>query len=130
MEQHDPSEAAARYRLALGDDPNNTAALFSLGRLLVAQGHPEGVEALRQVPSDAPQYSRARAWLTLADFFAQAGDKKSWLDQLGDENPDSAAARYRLAAGMTRDGRYADAINQLLAIVERDRAFRDDAGRK
>lgn len=130
MEQHDPSEAAARYRLALGDDPNNTAALFSLGRLLVSQGHPEGVEALRQVPSDAPQYARARAWLTLADFFEQAGSKNAWLDQLGAENPDSAESRYRQAAGMAREGRYAEAINQLLAIVERDRAFRDDAGRK
>src|SRR5215218_2005380 len=130
MEQHDPSEAAARYRLALGEDPNNTAALFSLGRLLVAQGHPEGVEALRQVSSSAPEYARARAWLTLADFFAEAGGKHSWLAQLGDENPDSAAARYRLAAGMAREGRYAETINQLLAIVERDRTFRDDAARK
>jgi len=42
LEQHDPSEAAARYRLALGEDPGNMAALFSLGRLLVSQGHPKG----------------------------------------------------------------------------------------
>ncbi len=131
MEQHDPSEAAARYRLALGDDPDNTAALFSLGRLLVAQGHSEGVEALRQVPSSAPEYSRARAWLTLADFFEQAGDKApSWLNQLGDDTQDDTESRYRLAAHKAREGRYADAINQLLAIVERDRAFRDDAARK
>jgi len=131
MEQHDPSEAAARYRLALGEDPNNTAALFSLGRLLVAQGHPEGVEALRQVPSGAPEYSRARAWLTLADFFEQAGDQApGWLSQLGDDKQDDTEARYRLAAHMARQGRYADAISQLLAIVERDRAFRDDAARK
>ena len=131
MEQHDPSEAAARYRLALGEDPNNTAALFSLGRLLVAQGHPEGVEALRQVPSGAPEYSRARAWLTLADFFEQAGDQApGWLSQLGDDKQDDTESRYRLAAHMARQGRYADAISQLLAIVERDRAFRDDAARK
>jgi putative thioredoxin len=131
MEQHDPSEAAARYRLALGEDPNNTAALFSLGRLLVAQGHPEGIEALRQVPASAPQYSRARAWLTLADFFEQAGDKApSWLNQLGADKQDDTESRYRLAAHMAREGRYADAISQLLAIVERDRAFRDDAARK
>jgi putative thioredoxin len=130
LEQRDPSEAAARYRLALGEDPDNMAALFSLGRLLVSQGHPEGVEALRQVPAGAPEYARARAWLTLAEFFSQAGEKNSWLDQLGSETPDSAESRYRLAAGMAREGRYADAINQLLAIVERDRAFRDDAARK
>ena len=131
LEQHDPSEAAARYRLALGEDPSNMAALFSLGRLLVSQGHPEGVEALRQVPSGAPQYSRARAWLTLADFFEQAGDQApGWLNQLGADKQDDTESRYRLAAHMARQGRYADAISQLLAIVERDRAFRDDAARK
>jgi len=130
LEQSSPAEAAARYRLALGEDPDNTVALFSLGRLLVALGDPEGVEALRQVPAGAPQYARAQAWLTLADFFNQAGDKNSWLNQLGAENPDSPESRYRLAASMAREGRNADAINQLLAIVERDRAFRDDAARK
>ena len=130
LEQHDPSEAAARYRLALGEDPSNTAALFSLGRLLVAEGHPEGVEALRQVPSGAPEYSRARAWLTLADFFEQAGEAPGWLNQLGSDTQDDSESRYRMAAHMAREGRYADAISQLLAIVERDRAFRDDAARK
>jgi putative thioredoxin len=131
MEQHNPSEAAARYRLALGEDPDNTAALFSLGRLLVSLGDPEGVEALRQVPSGAPQYSRARAWLTLADFFEQAGDQApGWLSQLGADTQDDSESRYRLAAHMAREGRFADAISQLLAIVERDRAFRDDAARK
>jgi len=130
MEQHDPSEAAARYRLALGDDPNNTVALFSLGRLLVSQGHPEGVEALSQVPSSAPQYARARAWLTLADFFEQAGKSSGWLNQLGSEPQDDAESRFRTAAQMAREGRYADAINQLLTIIERDRAFRNDAARK
>jgi len=130
MEQHDPSEAAARYRLALGDDPNNTVALFSLGRLLVTQGHPEGVEALSQVPSSAPQYARARAWLTLADFFEQAGESSGWLNQLGSEPQDDAESRFRTAAQMAREGRYADAINQLLTIIERYRAFRDDAARK
>jgi putative thioredoxin len=131
LEQSNPAEAAARYRLALGENPDNTAALFNLGRLLIGQGDPEGVEALRQVPASAPQYSRAQAWLTLADFFNQAGDKNpTWLDQLGADDPDSSESRYRLAASMAREGRNADAISQLLAIVERDRAFRDDAARK
>jgi putative thioredoxin len=131
LEQTNPAEAAARYRLALGEDPTNTAALFSLGRLLVAQGDPEGVEALRQVPAGSPYYSRAQSWLTLASFFEHAGEKNpSWLDQLGAAKPEDSESRYRLAANMAREGRYADAINQLLAIVEHDRAYGDDAARK
>jgi putative thioredoxin len=83
------------------------------------------------VPAGSPQYTRAQSWLTLASFFEHAGDKNpSWLDQLGAAKPEDSESRYRLAANMAREGRYADAINQLLAIVERDRAFRDDAARK
>src|SRR5262245_45307637 len=32
LEERDPAEAAARYRLALGDDPGNVDALVGLGR--------------------------------------------------------------------------------------------------
>ena len=131
LEQHDPAEAAARYRLALGEDPANTTALFNLGRLLVTQSDPEGVEALRQVPAGTPHYPQAQAWLTLADFFEQAGNNApTWLEQQVGNNPSDLEARYRLAAQMVRDRRYADGIAQLLAIVERDRAFRDDSARK
>jgi len=73
LEARSPAEAAARYRVALGSDPANTAALFGLGRLLVLEGNPEGVEALGQVPAGDALYPRAQAWLTLADFFEQTG---------------------------------------------------------
>jgi putative thioredoxin len=131
LEQRDPAEAAARYRLALGEDPGNMAALFGLGRLLVMQGDPEGVEALRQVEAGTPYYPRAQAWLTLADFFEQAGnDAPTWLEHLVANHPNELEERYRLAAQMVREERYAEGIAQLLAIVERDRAFRDDSARK
>jgi putative thioredoxin len=131
LEQRAPAEAAARYRLALGEDPNNTEALFGLGRLLVMQGEIEGVEALRQVPAGTPQYPRAQAWLTLAGFFEQAGtNAPTWLEQQVAANPNDLESHYRLAAQHVRDARYAEGIAQLLAIVERDRAFRDESARK
>ncbi|HEX9373738.1 MAG TPA: thioredoxin [Roseiflexaceae bacterium] len=131
MEQRDPAEAAARYRVALGSDPSNAAALFGLGRLLVLQGDPEGAETLRQVPAGTPLYPRAQAWLTLADFFKQAGDQApTWLADQVAGNPGDLESRYRLAAQLVRERRYADAIAQLLAIVARDRSFREDGARK
>ncbi|MFL5807229.1 MAG: tetratricopeptide repeat protein [Roseiflexaceae bacterium] len=125
MEARSPAEAAARYRVALGSDPDNTTALFGLGRLLVMQGEPEGVETLRQIPVGDPSYARAQAWLTLADFFAEADATAQAAT-----TPDDLEARYRLAAGLARDRDYAAAIDHLLAIVERDRKFRDDGARK
>jgi putative thioredoxin len=125
MESHSPAEAAARYRVALGSDPDNAAALFGLGRLLVTQGEPEGVETLRQVPTDSPLYARAQAWLILANFFGEA----SAIEPAAANSTD-LEARYRLAANQARSHDYAAAIDNLLAIVERDRKFHDDGARK
>ena len=131
LEQRNPAEAIARYRLALGSDPNNEAALLALGRLLVMQGEPEGVETLRQLEIGTSLYPKAQAWIALADLFQQAGDKPpTWLAEQVAKNPGDLEARYHLAAQQIRERHYADAINQLLAIVERSRTFRDDAARK
>jgi len=131
LEERDPAEAAARYRLALGDDPDNIDALVGLGRLLVLQGDREGVEALRQVPSGTPQYAQAQAWLPLADFFGQAnGHAPETLSNQITANPNDLEARYQLAARLASQRQYGEAIAQLLAIVERNRGFRDDGARK
>src|SRR5262245_25185803 len=131
LEVSDPAEAAARYRVALGDNPANEAALLGLGRVLVAQGQPEGIATLRQIEASSPAYPQAQAWLTLADFFAEDG--ASGVAELAhqvQEHPTDVEARYQLAAGLARKRDYQEAIDQLLAIVERNRAFRDDGARK
>ncbi len=120
MESSDPQGAAARYRLILGEEPENATAMFNLGRLLLMHGESEGIETLRQVPPSTPLHARAQALLPLADFFAAA-------DQPVDGD---SAARYQKAATLARSGDYAGAMDELLAIVARDRAFHDDGARK
>jgi putative thioredoxin len=131
LEVSDPAEAAARYRVALGDDPENQAALLGLGRVLVAQGQPEGIATLHQIEAGSSVYPQAQAWLTLADFFAENGaDSAARLAHQVEANPSDLEARYHLAASLARSRDYQAAIDQLLAIVERNRAFRDDGARK
>ncbi len=125
LEESDPDAAVGRYRVALGSDPTNAAALFGLGRLLVAQGEPEGATILHEIPPGTPFYPQAQAWVTLADFLSYAAGAA----------PEHAApadldARYRLAAQHVRDKRYDEAITQLLGIIERDRSFRDSGTRQ
>ncbi len=120
MEPIDPQGAAARYRLILGEEPQNAEALLALGRLLLLQGEAEGLESLGQVPAGTPFYARAQAMLPLADFLAAAGAPAE-----GD-----SAERYRQAAALARGGAYSGAMSELLAIVARDRAFQDDGARK
>lgn len=120
LEARDPEGAIARYRLLLGEEPENAEALFALGRLLVLRGDPEGVATLKQVPASSPLFARAQAALPLADLLA-ARDAPAEGD---------LDLRYRQAARAAAGGDYAQAIDELLAIVARNRAFRDDGARK
>ncbi|KPV51843.1 thioredoxin [Kouleothrix aurantiaca] len=131
LEDRAPDEAAARYRLALGQNPDDHDALLGVGRLLVQQGEAEGAEALKQVPANSPHYAAAQGWLALAEFFGEARNSKP--DALAAQvaaQPGDIDARYKLAALQARNRRYDDAIEQLLAIVGRNRAFREDGARK
>jgi putative thioredoxin len=120
LEGSDPEGALARYRLLLGEEPENAEALFALGRLLLLQGSPEGVASLRQVPAGSPLFARAQAALPLAEFVAEAGGQPA-----GDTD-----AAYLRAAAATAGGDYGAAIEGLLGVVARDRGLRDDGARK
>lgn len=119
LEATNPVEAIARYRLILGQDPHNEAALFHLGRLLALRGDPEGITTLKQVPAGGPFGGRAIAGLAIADLVNAPA-----------EPADGSEGLYRQAAVAVRSGDYATAIEHLLTLVGRDRAFRDDGARK
>jgi len=120
LEQHDPQAAISRYRLLLGDEPENLDALFSLGRLLLLQGDPEGAETLRQLPGGSPLFGRAQAVLPLLDLLAVADAPPA----------DGLEARFQEAARGAKSANYGPAMDALLAIITRDRSFRDDGARK
>jgi putative thioredoxin len=131
LEASDPEAAAARYRVVLGSDPSNTAALFGLGRLLAGQGNPEGVAVLHEIQPGTPLYPQAQAWITLADLLTNAdGAAQPELEQQIAATPNDLEARYRLAVQQVRDQRYDEAVAQLLELIGRARSFRDDAARR
>jgi putative thioredoxin len=119
LEADDPQGAIDRYRLLLGDEPENAEALFALGRLLLLQGSPEGAATLKQVPTSTPLYARAQAALPLTQLLEPSAPAAGELEE-----------RYSQAAAAARSGDYAAAIEGLLTIVTRDRGFRDDGARK
>ncbi len=120
LETRDPEGAIGRYRLLLGEDPQNAEALFALGRLLLLRADPEGLATLKQVPASSPLYARAIAMLPLADLLAVR-------DQPAETELDT---RYHQAARAVVAGEYGAAIDDLLAIVARDRTYHDDGARK
>jgi putative thioredoxin len=131
-EANDPEQAVANYRRALELDPQHAASLFGLGRMLIETGDSAGgAEALRAVPAGTPFYARAQGLLGMVDFFAGADDTDpAGLQARVADNPNDLEARYRLAASLAQQEQYAEAMEQLIQIVMRNRAFHDDGARK
>ena len=121
IDESDPQEAAARYRVALGDDPDNEDLKLALGRLLLFQRSAEGQALLGEIAPGSPHYARAQAMLAATDFF------------LADSSAAAASpaeTRYLQAGSDVQAGRTEQALDDLLVIVGRDRGFRDDGARK
>lgn len=130
-ELRDPQAAIAQYRQLLSQDAKNSEARLGLGRVLAGLGDPEATAVLREIEPGTPHFAEAQAWQVLAELISthKQDDAFALLEKV-DAEPANSEARYALAANYIAGRRYEDAIEQLLAIVMRDRAFRDDGARK
>ena len=132
LEGGDADRAARIFRQVLELAPDDPASAGGLVRALVAQGQvDEARSILESLPGDVakdPAIARARAALETAA--AGAGADVADLESKVQASPDDLDARYELAgarmAGGDRDG----AADELLAIIERDREWNDNAARK
>jgi putative thioredoxin len=131
LETSNPAVAEQRYRQLLEQDPKRDDVRVALGRVLFATANPESIEWLQSIALGSPAYQEAQAWLTLDEYRNSIGEEDAFdlLHQV-DQNPGNLEARYQLAAHHVQGGSYEQAIEQLLAIVGRNRSFRDDAARK
>jgi len=127
------SEAANLYSQLLAQDNANVAALAGLARCYVKSGSIEQArKTLAMVPdgkhNDAA-VAAARAAIDIAEQ-AQAVGPVSELEQKVAANPLDHQARFDLATALNAHGKRAEAVEQLLSIVRKDRAWNDDAARK
>ena len=100
--------------------------LLDLGRIPEARAI---ASRLGPFASQEARMGRALARLQLADVEAGQSDPTA-LETRVRTNPDDLETRLRLAKLYASQERYELALEQLLEITRRDRAFGDDAGRK
>jgi putative thioredoxin len=127
------TDAANLYSQLLAQDNANVAALAGLARCYVESGSIEQAKkTLAMVPegkqNDAALVA-ARAAIEIAEQ-AQSVGPVSELEQKVAANPLDHQARFNLAAALNAQGKRAEAVEHLLAIVRKDRAWNDDAARK
>jgi putative thioredoxin len=133
LAEGDPATAAQIYAEALAADPTNIAALAGLAKCYVATAAIEQAkQTLAMVPESKrndPAVKAVQAAIDLAEQ-AKALGPVSELEQKVAANPLDHQARFDLATALNASGKRAEATDQLLEIVKRDRKWNDDAARK
>jgi putative thioredoxin len=136
LAQGDLQQAGGIYQELVAYDPNLAAAQAGLARVALAMGGPDGpahAEAvLAQVPAEIANHAdiaSVRAALALAAEGAKAAGERAALEARLAQNPADHQARFDLALAKLGAGDREGAVDELLAIVRKDRKWNDEAAR-
>jgi putative thioredoxin len=133
LAEGDAAGAAALYAQLLAEDNGNVPALAGLARSYVKTGAlDQARQTLALVPASKandPAVVAARAALDLTEQAKTVGPIAE-LEQKVAANPLDHQARFDLALALNAKGRRGEALEQLIAIVRRDRKWNDDGARK
>ena len=129
----DAAGAADLYAQVLAQDSGNVAALAGLARSYVRTGAlDQATQTLALVPEakrNDSAVAAARAALEIAEQAKSVGPL-SELEQKVAANPLDPQTRFDLAVALNSKGRRAEAVDNLLEIVKRNRKWNDDSARK
>lgn len=121
----------ANLRKAFELDPRNDAARLDLAELLVERKRSDEAERLLdEVQDNAALNARRDALRAAAGFARGGGESESALRARLAADPEDLEARYALAQRLAAARRYRDAMDELLAILRRDKNWRDGEARK
>jgi putative thioredoxin len=127
------ASAIAAFRKSLELDPANDLARIELAELLLEGKEADAADALlAEVRPNLDTDDRAATLRQGVAFArsAQAGPGEAELAQRIASAPEDLGARLHLANLLAGARRYREAMEQLLEIIRRNKAFRDDAARK
>jgi putative thioredoxin len=133
LAEGDHATAASVYAEVLSLEATNIAALAGLAKCYMATGALEQAkQTLELVPTAKREDAAVKAVQVSIDLAeqAQALGPVTELEQKVAANPLDHQARFDLATALNAGGNRAEATNQLLEIVKRDRKWNEDGARK
>jgi putative thioredoxin len=109
-------EAETAYRRALAIDPNNAQIALELGKVLLRLGRAaEAVVLLEAIPSAAREAEAAQKLLPAARWMCPApAAETQGIDRM-----------YAEAGQLACEGRYTEAMDSLIGVLRRNRAYRN-----
>jgi putative thioredoxin len=133
LEAGEVGPAAQAFAEVLQAEPDRAEAIAGLARCYMATGDLEAARGtLNAAPEDARKHELVKAVeaaLALADKAGQAGDSGK-LKEAVEANPGDHQARYDYAIALMGENRNEEAMDELLAIVKRERNWEDQKARK
>jgi putative thioredoxin len=121
------------YQQALTQDREHAGAHLGLARVALAEGREaDALDHIAAIPPLAPEADDAARWRELVAFHQEcraAGGEQACRERLA-QNPNDLDARYALGACLAAAGRYRDALEEFLAVVAKNKTYRDEAARK
>ncbi len=132
LDAGDGQMASDIYRQIQAHDPENMEALGGVIRSAMAMGDlamaREIVDSLDDAYRQKPEIASAVSALELAEMGASTGDLGKFEAALA-ANENDHQARFDLACALSAEGRNQDAVDHLLELISRDRAWNEEAGR-
>jgi len=126
-------EALQMLQQARQEEPENHQLTLDYARLCLQAGRLEETEQLlAELPRDVRDETEAVQLRALLDFSEAALDAPPMeeLERSIAANPDDMSLRYRLGAVHVLNDRMEAAMDAFMSILQRDREFRDDIGRR
>ncbi len=132
LRRGDAAGAEAKFRAAFETNRSRPKPRVRLARLLLEKGElAEAKELLSGVGQDTDERILAEALLAEIDLreeCAKMGGLDACRRRLAADDKD-LEARYILGCCLGADGRYKEALEELLHVVEADKSFRDGAAK-
>ncbi len=137
LAQGDTTSALAKLQEALAVNPANDDARFDYVKLLIAMGELETAQAalapaLAQIPLQL-RFDALHHWLQ-AMVFATTDERGQWelaqFDALIEKNKRDFDTRLAKARLLMAAGQWTQAMDELLEIIMRDKAWSDQTARK
>lgn len=126
LQAEDYDGALAVLQEAINAEPNNAGFKVEWADVLLLQGDLEGARTvLATIPEGTEERDRPTTRLELLEEAASCGALGDALDA----DDDDLEAHYRAAVLLAAARRYPEALDHAMAILQRDREFREDAGR-
>ncbi|MDX6807556.1 thioredoxin [Terrihabitans rhizophilus] len=133
LAENDLAGAGEVYSALLAMNPEETRAMAGLVRVQIAAGDVEGatefLDSLSPLLVNDPALAAVRAQIALAGNAPEAGEIAGLEAKLS-ADPDDHQSRSDLAVALAAAGRKEEAVDHLLAIVRKDRAWNEDGARK